>query len=133
MQCCNFFPHVHLFQVFFVDYGNCEIVPRNDIIPEAVRPDLSPQAIGLKFTSLFRFLLNQPAERQATPPSPSGADTVSQALLTDDQYTSLSQLLVDETITMEIRGTDDRGLLIASCGVIDSWIQRQLLEYAPVL
>lgn len=110
--------------MFFVDYGNCEIVPVKNIIPKAVRPDLSPQAIGLKFTSLFMSLLSKPAagERVATPPGINSFPSV----LTEEQHTSLSQLIVDECITMEIRGTDDRGLFIASCGVIDSWIQRQL-------
>ena len=114
-------------QVFFIDYGNGEIVPRNDIIPVAIRPDLSSQAIGLNFTSLVKYLLSQLGERQTTPPA-SGRDRrmnmVSAAVLTDDQYTSLSQLLIDQHITMEIRGTDDRGLLIASCAVIDRWIHQ---------
>ena len=114
-------------QVFFIDYGNCETVPRNDIIPVAIRPDLSSQAVGVNFTSLVEYLLSQPGERQTTPPA-SGSDTqidiIAAAVLTDDQYTSLSQMLIDQHITMEIRGTDDRGLLIASCDVIDKWIEQ---------
>ena len=99
----TFLPHT-LLQVFFIDYGNCEIVPQKNIIPEAVCPDLFPQATGLNFTSL------------------------SKAVLTEEQHSSLSQLLIDECITVEIRGTDDRGLLIASCDVIDSWIQQELTK-----
>ena len=122
----TFFPHCA--QVFFIDYGNCEVVSRKDIIPVAIRPDLSSQAVGVNFTSLVEYLLSQPGERQTTPPA-SGSDKqidiISAAVLTDDQYTSLSQLLIDEHITMEIiRGTDDRGLLIASCDVIDKWIEQ---------
>ena len=69
-------------------------------------------------------LLSKPAVGKivATPPGINSFPSV----LTEEQHTSLSQLIIDECITMEIRGTDDGGLLIASCGVIDSWIQRQL-------
>ena len=37
--------------MYYIDYGNEEEVQRNDIIPEAVLPDLRPQAVGLKLPS----------------------------------------------------------------------------------